>query len=257
MTEEIKKLIIYTRKMKKREPLYRDYPEEFREEIRGYLESNHISGLYAHQVEMFEKVRAGKNVVITTSTASGKTLAFLLPVLQEILEDPLTRAIFIYPTKALASDQYRVLAPVLEYFGEGRISAGVYDGDTMPAERSRVRKSANIILTNPEMLNAAFLPNHSKYGFDFIFANLKYIVIDELHSYRGAFGGHLANIFRRMKRILSFRSTIFMQFSDDCKSGGAGREDLWNNPGADRARWLTGTGKGIQDPAATGDKRSE
>ena len=108
MTEEIKKLIIYTRKMKKREPLYRDYPEEFREEIRGYLESNHISRLYAHQVEMFEKVRAGENVVITTSTASGKTLAFLLPVLQEILEDPLTRAIFIYPTKALASFSRRV-----------------------------------------------------------------------------------------------------------------------------------------------------
>ena len=80
MTEEIKKLIIYTRKMKKREPLYRDYPEEFREEIRGYLESNHISRLYAHQVEMFEQVRSGENVVITTSTASGKTLAFLLPV---------------------------------------------------------------------------------------------------------------------------------------------------------------------------------
>ena len=85
--------------MKKREPLYRDYPEEFREEIRGYLESNHISRLYAHQVEMFEKVRAGENVVITTSTASGKTLAFLLPVLQKILEDPLTRAIFIYPPR--------------------------------------------------------------------------------------------------------------------------------------------------------------
>ena len=83
MTEEIKKLIIYTRKMKKREPLYRDYPEEFREEIRGYLESNHISRLYAHQVEMFEKVRAGENVVITTSTASGKTLAFLLPEREE------------------------------------------------------------------------------------------------------------------------------------------------------------------------------
>ena len=112
MTEEIKKLIIYTRKMKKREPLYRDYPEEFREEIRGYLESNHISRLYAHQVEMFEKVRAGENVVITTSTASGKTLAFLLPVLQEILEDPLTRAIFIYPTKALASDQYRAMQSI-------------------------------------------------------------------------------------------------------------------------------------------------
>ena len=101
--------------MKKREPLYRDYPEEFREEIRGYLESNHISRLYAHQVEMFEKVRAGENVVITTSTASGKTLAFLLPVLQGILEDPLTRAIFIYPTKALASDQYRAMQSILKF----------------------------------------------------------------------------------------------------------------------------------------------
>ena len=204
MTEEIKKLIIYTRKMKKREPLYRDYPEEFREEIRGYLESNHISRLYAHQVEMFEKVRAGENVVITTSTASGKTLAFLLPVLQEILEDPLTRAIFIYPTKALASDQYRAMQSILKFFGEGRVSAGVYDGDTKPAERTRIRKSANIILTNPEMLNSAFLPNHSNYGFDAIFANLRYVVIDELHSYRGAFGAHLANIFRRMHRICRY-----------------------------------------------------
>ena len=204
MTEEIKKLIIYTRKMKKREPLYRDYPEEFREEIRGYLESNHISRLYAHQVEMFEKVRAGENVVITTSTASGKTLAFLLPVLQKILEDSLTRAIFIYPTKALASDQYRAMQSILKFFGEGRVSAGVYDGDTKPAERTRIRKSANIILTNPEMLNSAFLPNHSNYGFDAIFANLRYVVIDELHSYRGAFGAHLANIFRRMHRICRY-----------------------------------------------------
>ena len=227
---------------------YVSFPESMRPEIGDYLRSQGISRLYSHQAEMFVRAGEGESLVITTATASGKTLSFLLPVLQQILENPLTRAIFIYPTKALASDQYRVLAPVLEYFGEGRISAGVYDGDTMPAERSRVRKSANIILTNPEMLNAAFLPNHSKYGFDFIFANLNYIVIDECQY----FPQNETDL-----RILSFRSTIFMQFSDDCKSGGAGREDLWNNPGADRARWLTGTGKGIQDPAATGDKRSE
>ena len=161
---------------------YVSFPESMRPEIGDYLRSQGISRLYSHQAEMFVRAGEGESLVITTATASGKTLSFLLPVLQQILENPLTRAIFIYPTKALASDQYRVLAPVLEYFGEGRISAGVYDGDTMPAERSRVRKSANIILTNPEMLNAAFLPNHSKYGFDFIFANLNYIVIDELHS---------------------------------------------------------------------------
>lgn len=96
------------------------------------------------------------------------------------------------------------LQPWLEYFGAGYINAGVYDGDTMPAERSRIRKSANIILTNLEMLNTAFLVNHSNYGFDFIFTNLKYVIIDELHSYRGAFGSHLANIFRRLTRVCRY-----------------------------------------------------
>ena len=123
----------------------------------------------------------------------------------------------------------QALQPVLEYFGEGRISAGVYDGDTMQAERSRLRKSANIILTNPEMLNSAFLPNHSKYGFDFIFTNLKYVVIDELHSYRGAFGAHLANIFRRMKRgvrLLSIKAAVSVQFGYDCEPAGTLRADL-------------------------------
>ena len=202
--QTIEDLTIYTKTVPARTGEYADFPSALLPEIRAYLEGQGISRLYTHQAEMFEKAAAGKNVVITTSTASGKTLSFLLPVLQAALTDPLTRAVFVYPTKALASDQYRALQPVLEYFGEGRISAGVYDGDTLPAERSRIRKNANIILTNPEMLNAAFLPNHSKYGFDFIFANLKYVVIDELHSYRGAFGAHLANIFRRMKRVCGY-----------------------------------------------------
>lgn len=204
MTEDIRDLIIHARKMPKREAIYEPFPEALHEEIKEYLRSNQIEKLYAHQVEMFEAASSGKNVVITTSTASGKTLSFLLPVLQEILNNPLTRAIFVYPTKALASDQYRALQPILEFLGAGKIAAGVYDGDTKPAERTRIRKSANIILTNPEMLNSAFLPNHSNYGFDAIFANLKYVVIDELHSYRGAFGAHLANVFRRMSRICQY-----------------------------------------------------
>lgn len=196
--------IVYRKILPKRSASYGEFPASLDGEIREYLEGQGIFRLYTHQAEMYEAAKNGKNVVITTSTASGKTWSFLLPVLQKILEDPLTRAIFVYPTKALASDQYRALMPVLEHFGGGRISAGVYDGDTMPAERSRIRKSANIILTNPEMLNSAFLPNHSNYGFDFIFSNLKYVVIDELHSYRGAFGAHLTNIFRRMKRVCSY-----------------------------------------------------
>ena len=202
--KDIQDLTIYTKTIPAHPASFSDFPSELHPDIRSYLVSHDIPRLYTHQAEMFEKAQGGENVVITTSTASGKTLSFLLPVLQAVLEEPLTRAVFVYPTKALAADQYRALQPFLEYFGEGRISAGVYDGDTMQAERSRIRKSANIILTNPEMLNAAFLPNHSKYGFDFIFTNLRYVVIDELHSYRGAFGTHLANIFRRMKRVCGY-----------------------------------------------------
>ena len=201
---ELDQLIVYRRKTEARQGAYRDFPGTMHEDICSYLEKKGIHQLYSHQTEMFERARSGEDLVITTSTASGKTLSFLLPILQAILDDPLTRAIFVYPTKALAADQYRALLPWLEYFGDSRISAGVYDGDTLPAERSRIRKSANIILTNPEMLNSAFLPNHSNYGFDFIFSHLRYIVVDELHSYRGAFGSHLANIFRRTERICKY-----------------------------------------------------
>ena len=201
---DIKDCIIYEKTIPAHPALYDDFPENLLTELAGYLREKGIERLYCHQVEMFEKVTAGKHVVITTSTASGKTLSFLLPVVQEILKKPLTRAIFIYPTKALAADQYRAIRPFLEYFGENRIVAGVYDGDTPVAERTRIRQSANIILTNPEMVNGAFLPNHSKYGFDFLFSNLKYIVIDELHTYRGAFGSHLANVFRRLSRVCRY-----------------------------------------------------
>ena len=200
----INDMIVYSRTVPASEAEYAEYPAELLPELAGYLQRQGIKRLYSHQAEMFELARGGENVVITTSTASGKTLGFLLPVLQEILSDPRARAIFIYPTKALASDQYKALRPALAYFGEDRISAGVYDGDTPPAERSRIRRGANIILTNPEMLNSSFLPNHSKYGFDLLFANLRYVVIDELHTYRGAFGSHLANVMRRFGRVCRY-----------------------------------------------------
>ena len=201
---DIDKMIVYSRTVPARGAEYADYPAELMPELAEYLRQRGIKRLYSHQAEMFGLAGRGENVVITTSTASGKTLGFLLPVLQEILRNPRTRAMFIYPTKALASDQYKALQPVLEYFGEDRISAGVYDGDTAPAERSRIRRNANIILTNPEMINSSFLPNHSRYGFDLFFANLRYVVIDELHTYRGAFGSHLANVFRRLERVCRY-----------------------------------------------------
>jgi len=205
---EIQDLIIYQKTIAAREGCYADFPASLSAEIGAFLSSRGITQLYSHQAEMFEAARKQQNIVITTATASGKTLSFLLPALQEILANPTARVIFVYPTKALASDQYRALLPYLEYFGENRVSAGVYDGDTPVNERSRIRKNANIILTNPEMLNSAFLPNHSKFGFDFIFANLKYLVIDELHTYRGAFGSHLANVLRRLKRICRYYHAV-------------------------------------------------
>ncbi len=204
---KIKDMIIYEKTTPSRDGKYVDYPENLNTQISDFLQSKGISKLYSHQSEMFVKANEGKNLVITTSTASGKTLSFLLPVIEEILKNPLTRAIFIYPTKALASDQFRAIQPYIEYFGENKISVGVYDGDTSANEKSRIRKSANIILTNPEMLNYAFLPNHSKFGFDFIFSNLKYVVIDELHTYRGVFGSHFANVLVRLKRVCSYYNT--------------------------------------------------
>ena len=199
--------IVNKKVVEQRDAIYSQFPKTLLPKIQQYLISNNINKLYCHQAEMFDKVCNGENIVITTSTASGKTLSFLLPVLQEILKNPSTRALFIYPTKALASDQFRAMMPILDFFGKNKISAGIYDGDTPVNERSRIRNSANIILTNPEMVNSAFLPNHSNYGFDFIFSNLKFVVIDELHTYKGAFGSHLANVFKRLNRICKYYNT--------------------------------------------------
>ena len=120
----IEDMTAYMRIVPERKASYAEFPDTMNDEIKEYLRKQGINALYTHQTEMFEKAGRGENTVITTSTASGKTLAFLIPVLQKILEDPLTRAIFVYPTKALASDQYRSVQPVLEYFGEGKIQAG-------------------------------------------------------------------------------------------------------------------------------------
>lgn len=201
---EFKNRIIGSQRIEARPAVYSDFPDSLNGEIVDFLKGRGIGKLYCHQSEMFERAMEGRNVIITTSTASGKTLSFLLPVIQKMLDDPTSRALFIYPTKALSHDQYRNMVPLLEYFGSTRIQAGIYDGDTPPSERARIRKRANIILTNPEMLNSSFLPNHSLFGFNYIFSRLKFIVIDELHTYRGAFGSHMANIMRRMNRICRY-----------------------------------------------------
>lgn len=196
--------IIATRSLQARPAVFVDPPQQLHPELKNWMHQNGYSKLYSHQGEMFEKAHAGKSVVITTGTASGKSLSFYLPVVQRILENPSRRAMFIYPTKALTKDQFRNIREFVAFFGENRIQAGIYDGDTSPNERSRIREQANIILTNPDMINASFLPNHNKYGFPHLFANLDTIVIDELHAYRGAFGSHVSNVFRRLLRICDY-----------------------------------------------------
>ena len=196
--------VIYSRIVPARNAKLVDLPMDLHTNIRESLKLSGIDKLYSHQAEAFSKMNSGSNIVITTPTASGKTLAFLLPVIQRIMKDPSTRAIFVYPTKALAKDQHRAISKILDKMRGLEVVCGVYDGDTPINERSKIRRNANIILTNPEMLNGAFLPNHSKNNFDFIFKNLRYVVLDELHMYKGAFGSHIANVLKRLTRICNY-----------------------------------------------------
>ena len=153
-----------------------------------------ISELYSHQLEALEKARAG-DVIITSGTASGKSLSFNLPVLDAIATDPKARALYIYPTKALAQDQARKLSLLNP---PGLVHA-IYDGDTPKDDRPAIRRRSNLVLTNPDMLNMGLLAHHKGWG-DFL-ANLRFVVVDEAHTYRGVFGSHVANVLRRLRRV--------------------------------------------------------
>ncbi|PKN72933.1 MAG: hypothetical protein CVU50_05235 [Candidatus Cloacimonetes bacterium HGW-Cloacimonetes-3] len=185
-----------------------EVPDELCGSIKTGLKKMGITQLYSHQGRMFSEVSQNRNVIITTGTSSGKSLAFYLPVFQRILNNPLAKALFLYPTKALAQDQKASLEIILKAIGCKReISIGVYDGDTHPSERKRIREYANIILTNPDMINVGFLSNHNKYGFPQLFQNLQFVVLDELHVYRGAFGTHVANLMRRLIRVCLYHGS--------------------------------------------------
>ncbi|MEP6892518.1 MAG: DEAD/DEAH box helicase [Gaiellaceae bacterium] len=151
--------------------------------------------MFSHQAEAWEAAARGDNVIVTTGTASGKSLAFNLPVLSAIARDPKTRALYLYPTKALAQDQARVLAS----FRLKGLKPAIYDGDTESERRWQIRKWANVILTNPDMLNVGLLPHHDRWGD--VFANLRYVVVDEAHVYRGVFGSQVGNVLRRLRRL--------------------------------------------------------
>ncbi len=180
---------------------YRELPEALRPELRELLAKRGIQKLYSHQAEALEHVFAARDLVVVTPTASGKTLCYNLPVLNAMIETPDARALYLFPTKALAEDQLSELHQMLEDSGSS-IKAFTFDGDTPSDARKAIRQRANIVLTNPDMLHTGILPHHTKWTR--LFENLKFIVIDELHYYRGVYGSHLANVLRRLQRICEF-----------------------------------------------------
>jgi DEAD/DEAH box helicase domain-containing protein len=189
------------RQIPAREATFRPSPEWVRSDLREAYSAKGISQLYSHQAATAELVHDGKNVVVVTPTASGKTLCYNLPVLNEVLENPDTRALYLFPTKALAQDQLAELHDLGTRLDD-RFGVFTYDGDTPSDARKAIRERGHIVLTNPDMLHAGILPHHTKWMR--LFENLRYIVIDELHTYREVFGSHLANVLRRLQRIARF-----------------------------------------------------
>jgi DEAD/DEAH box helicase domain-containing protein len=178
------------------------YPEGTDERLRAALGARGIEQLYTHQAEAFALILAGRNVVTITPTASGKTLCYNGPVLNAILQDPSTRALYLFPTKALAQDQLAELHVLSELVTRGtdtEIGVFTYDGDTPADARRAIRGKAHVVLSNPDMVHSGILPHHPRWAK--LFENLKFVVIDELHAYRGVFGSHLSNILRRLHRV--------------------------------------------------------
>ena len=184
-----------------REAQWADFPSWVHPDLVSAYAEKGISRLYTHQAEAAEAVHAEKNVVIVTPTASGKTLCYNLPVLNATLENSDSRALYLFPTKALAQDQLAELHDLTQRL-ENRFGVFTYDGDTPADARRSIREKGHIVLTNPDMLHTGILPHHTRWPR--LFENLRYIVLDELHTYRGVFGSHLCNVLRRLRRIARF-----------------------------------------------------
>ncbi|MFL5935090.1 MAG: DEAD/DEAH box helicase [Gaiellaceae bacterium] len=178
-----------------RRPRTEQLPDDLNSQVRAALEEAGVTELFTHQAEAWEAAGRGDHLIVTTGTASGKTLAFNLPVLDALAREPKNRALYLYPTKALAQDQIRALTELRP----PKVRSAIYDGDTPGDQRWQVRKWANLILTNPDMLHVGVLPHHDRWGD--VLSNLRYVVVDEAHVYRGVFGSHVGNVLRRLRRL--------------------------------------------------------
>jgi len=185
----------------------RPFPDDLPVPVKQTLIATGIHSLYSHQFEAWTRARTAENIILSTGTASGKTLAYNLPVFATLIEDPEARALYLFPTKALAQDQLSGISNQLSVLqslitDHRSLNTAIYDGDTPQKDRPQIRKNARIILSNPDMLHTGILPHHTNW-LEF-FTNLKFIVIDEAHTYRGVFGSHVANVIRRIKRVAQF-----------------------------------------------------
>jgi len=182
-------------------PRFAPFPIWLDERIVRTLRARGIDALYSHQAQALESAHARKHTVVVTPTASGKTLCYALPVLHEIAKDPSARALFIFPTKALAQDQLAELERLSTEMSI-ELKTHTYDGDTPPQARAAIRSAGHVVITNPDMLHTGILPHHTKWVK--LFEQLRYVVLDELHTYRGVFGSNVANVLRRLRRICAF-----------------------------------------------------
>ncbi len=198
------KNIVARQTLEETQAQWSDFPSQSRSELLDLLAENGLKRPYRHQREAIDAVLKGENTVLSTGVASGKSLCYQFPILQSLLEDPSSRALLLFPTKALAQDQHQKMNKLLEGLKKrvpnlSQLKNGIYDGDTPSDSRSAIRAQARLVFSNPDMLHLGILPNHSLWaGF---FARLKYVVIDEVHTYRGVFGSHFANVLRRLKRV--------------------------------------------------------
>jgi DEAD/DEAH box helicase domain-containing protein len=184
-----------------REAVFAEFPDFIDGRIKAAMERRGVRKLYSHQASAISAINDGNSVVVVTPTASGKTMCYNVPVLNAILKDESSRALFLFPTKALSQDQTSELHELITEAGVD-VKTFTYDGDTPQSARKAIRQAGHIVVTNPDMLHSGILPHHTKWTK--LFENLKYIVIDEVHHYRGVFGSHLANTLRRLKRICDF-----------------------------------------------------
>jgi DEAD/DEAH box helicase domain-containing protein len=185
-------------------PSFAPFPKAVSPALRKALAEGGINELYSHQARAIEAALARRHVVIATPTASGKSLCFHVPVLEAMLADPAATALYVYPTKALSRDQEHSLGALLASAGVGA-PATVFDGDTPNDARKAAKDRCRIVLTNPDMLHAGILPSHTRWAR--FFQGLRYVVFDELHTYRGVFGSHLAHVVARLERIASFHGS--------------------------------------------------